>query len=221
LEKIKLVLFLAITIFYSNNIYAQNWNDKSFYGGLNYITNYMVSDEYRQFSKGKTDLELVDYLYKKTLIYFDNDASETFFCLTFSFLPYNRILMRFPVLRFKMTIPLPSPPQVIFDKKLKVTPKKLFVDSPNDDFGDKDKLAHFFSNAFIHYNVNIFNLSEFLGIFVEFFEQEFFIQGGYDYRDLVVNHLGELFADMVKNNTKSKPSEALLVYQLLFINTWQ
>ena len=210
-------MFLFVII----NIKAQQKYDKTFYGGLFYITNYMISDEYRQFSQGKNDLELVDHIYLKTLSFFNNDASETFFCLTFALIPYNKILMRFPILGFKMTIPLPSPPQAIFNKKLKVTPKNLFFDSPKDNFGDKDKLAHFFGNAFLHYNVKFFNLSEFLGIFVEFFEQEFFPEGGYDYRDLVANHLGEFFAGMVKNSPKAKPSEALLVYQLLYFNIWQ
>jgi hypothetical protein len=220
-KEIKIILLLLIFLAMSENINAQRKNDKSFYGGIFYITNYMISDEYKLYSHGHTDLELVDHLYQKALTFFDNDASETFFCLTFALIPYNKILMRFPVLNFVMTIPLPSPSQNVFDQKLKVTPKKLFFDSPANDFGDKDKLAHFFANAFLHYNVNFFNLSEFLGIFVEFFEQAFFLQGGYDYRDLIANHIGEFFAGMVQKNPNAKPSEALLVYQLLYLNIWQ
>ena len=69
-------------------------------------------------------------------------------------------------------------------------------------------------------NVSIFNLSEFLGIFVEYFEQGFFLQGGYDNRDLIANHLGELFAVMVRNDSNTKPSEALKVYQLLYLRIY-
>ncbi|MCX6168025.1 MAG: hypothetical protein NTX65_01695 [Ignavibacteriales bacterium] len=199
----------------SSPIKAQSEYDKSFYGGLFYLTRYIASDEFKQFSKSHNDLESVDFIYEKALKFFDGDKSETFFCLTFVFIPYNKIEMKLPLIGTHIRIPLPSPPQKVFNEKLKNTPKKLFYDSPNNDFGDKDKLAHFFANAFLKYDVTIFNLSEFLGIFVEYFEQGFFLQGGYDRRDLIANHLGELFSLMVRNNSDAKPSEALKVYQLL------
>ena len=198
---------------------AQKNYDKSFYGGLFYLTNYLNSDDYKQFSKFHNDLECVDHIYEKAITFFDGDASETFFCLTFVFIPYNHISVKLPLIGI-IKFPLPSLPQSVFDEKVKNTPKHLFFDSPNNNFGDKDKLAHFFANAFLRYNVSIFNLSEFLGIFVEYFEQGFFLQGGFDRRDLVANHLGELFAVMVQKNLNAKPSEALKVYQLLYLRIY-
>ncbi|MEW5844292.1 MAG: hypothetical protein AB1775_13610 [Bacteroidota bacterium] len=213
------VLLLLIILFspFPNLLLAQQKYDKSFYSGLFYISHYMTSDEYKQFAATHRDVETVDHIYETALKFFDGDQSETFFCLAFTFLPYNKILMRLPVIRTVVTIPLPSPPNSIFKEKLKNTPKKIFPDSPADDFGDKDKLAHFFANAFLHYDVIIFNLSEFLGIFVEYFEQGFFVQGGYDIRDLIANHIGEFYADMLKKNPNAKPSDAFLVYQLLYM----
>ena len=193
--------------------------DRSFYGGLFYLTNYLTTDEYKNFAKAHTDLECVDHVYETALKFFDGDPSEACFCLTFTFIPYNKILMRLPVIGSHITIPLPSPPNRVFKEKLKNTPKKIFCDSPDDDFGDKDKLAHFFSNAFLKYDVTIFNLSEFLGIFVEYFEQGFFLQGGYDIRDLIANHIGEFFAEMLEKNKSTKPSDALKIYQLLYFRT--
>lgn len=204
----------------SSYLSAQQKYDKSFYGGLFYVTNYMISDEYKTFLHSHNDLETVDHIYEKALDFFDGNYTETFFCLTFALIPYNKIPMRLPILGIKVTVPLPSPPQKIFDEKLKNTPKRLFNDSPSNNFGDKDKLAHFFANAFLHYNVNIFNLSEFLGIFVEYFEQGFFLQGGFDRRDLITNHLGEIFAEMVKKDKNAKPSEAFKIYQLLILRIY-
>jgi len=204
----------------SSSLTAQQKYDKSFYGGLFYLTNYMTSDEYKLFLHTHNDLETVDHIYEKALTFFEGDYSETFFCLTFTLIPYNKILMKLPVVGSHITVPLPSPPQKIFDEKLKNTPKRLFNDSPSNDFGDKDKLAHFFANAFLHYNVSFFNLSEFLGIFVEYFEQGFFSQGGFDRRDLTANHLGEIFAEMVHKNKNAKPSEALKIYQLLILRIY-
>jgi hypothetical protein len=195
---------------------AQESYQKSFYGGLFYLTSYMTSDEFIKFSDTHNDLESIDHLYEKALIFFDGDASETFFCLTFVFIPYNHVSVKLPLIGIAI-FPLPSPSQSEFNEKVKNTPKHLFFDSPKNNFGDKDKLAHFFANAFLRYNVSFFNLSEFLGIFVEYFEQGFFLQGGFDRRDLVANYLGELFAEMVQKNPKAKPSEALKVYQLLYL----
>ena len=59
-----------------------------------------------------------------------------------------------------------------------------------------------------------------MGIFVEYFEEGFFPGGGYDYRDLVANHLGKLFGTMVKNKKDVKPSEALKIYQALYIRVY-
>ncbi len=210
-----LIIFLCLVVFNVLNS-AQEKFSKSFYGGLFYITNYLTSNEYKEFAKAHTDLECVDHIYATAMKFFDNDPSETCFCLTFALIPYNKILMRLPVIGLHIRIPLPSPPNSLFKSKLKNTPKKIFCDSPNDDFGDKDKLAHFFANAFLKYDVTIFNLSEFLGIFVEYFEQGFFLQGGYDIRDLIANHIGEFFAKMLEKNKNAKPSEALKIYQLLY-----
>lgn len=180
----------------------------------------MISDGYKQFAKTHTDLETVDHIYDKALTFFEGDLSETCFCLTFTLIPYNHITVKVPVIGSHVRFPLPSVPQSLFNEKLKNTPKKIFFDSPKNNFGDKDKLAHFFANAFLRYNVRFFNLSEFLGIFVEYFEQGFFTEGGYDIRDIIANHLGELFADMIKKNPNAKPSDALKIYQLLFFRIY-
>jgi hypothetical protein len=209
-----------LTIFFGAIISIKGQDDKSFYGGLFYLTNFMTTNEYLQFKQAHTDIECVDYIYEKALKYFDSDLSETFLCLTFTLIPYNKIPMKFPFLGMKMTVYLPSPSQRIYNEKRKNTPKKLFFDSPKDDFGDKDKLAHFFGNAFLSYNIPLSNFSDFMGIFVEYFEEGFFLDGGYDYRDLVANHLGKLFGIMVKDNKDVKPSEALKTYQAIYIRVY-
>ena len=208
-----IIIIVLIPIFAST---AQENYPKSFYGGLFFISHYLTTDEYKDFSKTHSDLACTDHIYETALKFFDNDISETCFCLTFALIPYNKILMKLPLIGTHVTIPLPSPPNSVFKEKLKNTPKNIFCDSPNDGFGDKDKLAHFFSNTFLKYDVTIFNLSDFLGIFVEYFEQAFFLQGGYDIRDIITNHIGEFFAKMLEQNKNAKPSDALKLYQLIY-----
>ena len=217
-SSIKNILFLIL--FFVIPFVIKGQNDHSFYGGLFYLTNYMTTNEYLQFKQVHTDIESVDYIYEKALKYFNNNLSETFLCLTFTLIPYNKIPMKIPFLGIKITVSLPSPSQMVYKEKRKNTPKQLFFDSPRNDFGDKDKLAHFFGNAFLSYNIPLFNFSDFMGIFVEYFEEGFFLEGGYDYRDLVANHLGKLFGVMVKNKKDVKPSEALKIYQVLYLRVY-
>jgi hypothetical protein len=209
-----------LILFFGAAVSIKGQNDKSFYNGLFYLTNYMTSDEYLQFKKVHSDIESVDHIYEYALKYFNNDLSETFLCLTFTLIPFNKVQMKIPFIGTKFTVPLPSPSQSIYNEKRKNTPKLIFFDSPRDDFGDKDKLAHFFGNAFLSYSIPLFNISDFMGIFVEYFEEGFFPGGGYDYRDLVANHIGKLFGTMVKNKKDIKPSEALKIYQTLYIRVY-
>lgn len=217
----KFLLLFVFMLLLSSSLTAQQKYEESFYGGLFYLTNYITTVEYNQFAKTHNDLELVDHIYEKALSFFEGDHSETFFCLMFTLIPYNKIKMKLPLTGLQINVPLPSAPQQLFNKKLKNLPKKLFFDSPDNDFGDKDKPAHFFANAFLGYNIRFFSLSEFLGIFVEYFEQEFFTEGSYDTRDLIVNYLGKFFAEMVRLNKNAKPSEALKIYQLLYLRIYQ
>lgn len=162
------------------------------------------------------DLSRVDSIYIKGLNFFEGDISETLLCLTFSCLPYNEIKVRF-LFNTQLIIPLPSPPKKIFEKRLKNLPSKIFFDSPNTEFGDKDKLSHFFGNAFLKINSGIFNLSKFMGIFVEVIEKELCVDGTFDERDIITNYLGELFATVLKENKNILPSQILILYQLLYL----
>lgn len=207
----KKLSFFLIIIFNSEFSFAQKEYEKNFYGGLFYLSDYISS---KNFSEIQNDLTKVDSLFSKSKSFFNNDISEALLCLTFTSLPFNKIDVK--LFSSLIKIPLPSPPKNIFNKRLKNLPSNLFFDSPKNEFGDKDKLSHFFGNAFLRYNFSPFNISKFMGIFVELTEENFFANGGYDYRDLIANNLGELFAEMLIKNKNAKPSQALLIYQLLF-----
>lgn len=203
-------------VFYNTQFFAQEQYEKNFYGGLFYISNYIASDEFESLKKAKSDPEQVDHIFEKAVKFFEGDISEALLCLTFATLPYNHIELRF-LFGTQINIPLPSPPQKIFEIKFKNLPKEIFFDSPKDGFGDQDKLAHFFGNAFLSSNFGWFNLSKFMGIFVEQVEEGLFVNGGYSNKDLITNHLGELFGTCIKNNRNLKPSDVLKIYQLLFL----
>ncbi len=207
----------AILIFlFHNHFLAQSNYDKSFYGGLFYLSEFIASDEFSTFKNGHDDLAQVDIIYKKAVDFYNGDISEALLALTFTYLPFDHIKVRF-LFGTQLNFPLPSPPKKVFNNKVRNLPKFLFFDSPKSNFGDKDKLAHFFGNTFLRYNFGFFNLSKFMGIFVETVEEGLFIEGGYSNRDLIVNHLGEFFAESIKKNNSILPSDILKVYQILFI----
>lgn len=212
------IIITLVIIFISDKSFSQNLYEKNFYGGMFYISNYIISSNNNFANKQKNDLDKVDSIYINALKFFNYDVSETLFCLTFACLPYNKIRLKF--LFSTIEIPLPSPSLRIFNERLENLPKNIFFDSPQDDFGDKDKLSHFFGNAFLNYNSSFFNLSKFLGIFVEIVERDLFVDGNFDRRDLIVNNLGELFGKTLKQNSKILPSDALKIYQLLFLRLY-
>ena len=71
-----------------------------------------------------------------------------------------------------------------------------FLIHPEIDYGDKDKLAHFFGSAFLSYESTIFDLGKLIGYFVEAFEESFKVQSTVDLRDLDVNEYGRLFGTL-------------------------
>lgn len=210
-------LILILFLFYNQSAYSQSKYEKNFYSGLFYLSGYIASDEFKSLKEICSDLEQVDSLFNKALIFFDGDVSEACLCLTFATLPFNNIKLKLPIIESQIVVPLPSTGKKLFEAKIKNLPKYLFVDSPKNEFGDKDKLSHFFGNAFLSYNLGWFNFTKFIGIFVEKVEDGFFTEGSFDNKDLIVNSLGELFGREIKNNKDLKPSNVLKIHQLFYL----
>lgn len=183
-------------------------SNKSFPEALNTANSIIISKEIGLI---KNHLERLDSIYFKTLRALNYDYSETFLALTFATLPYNKMPISLPIIGIKFNIPLPSPDSLIFEKRKKNLPSQLADDSPLNEFGDKDKVSHFFGNAFLSFNFNLFNLSKFIGILIELFEESFGVQGGVDPRDFRFNNLGNDFGIKVTENPALKPSDILKI----------
>ena len=151
------------------------------------------------------------------LNYENYNYSEALFALTFAVIPYNAIQLNIPLINSIVTYKLPSAPDDIFTKKNENLPRRLFFDTPGDNYGDKDKLAHFFGSAFISYAQNIFDFGNLIGYFVEVFEQDFEIQNSIDIRDLQTNKLGNIFGEMLKKNKNLLPSQVMIFRSFLFL----
>ena len=190
--------------------------DKSFEEGVNYLSLIIVQDPI--IKNSNDDLIVVDSLFIKAVKFFNGDVSEALLALTFATLPFNKMPVTLPLLEYTIYLRLPAVNQPLFELKRENLPGLVYFDSGDKGGQDKDKVAHFFGNAFLAYNVSYFNLSKFLGIIVEMFESTFKVSGGIDKRDLQTNYLGEFFGYSLIKNPKLRPSQFFDVYSLLYFS---
>ena len=183
---------------------------------VNYLSNFIASDYFQELKNSNDNLALTDTIYLRALAYEKFNYQEALFALTFAVIPYNKVELRIPVIGNIVTYRLLSAQEEIFQKKNENLPKKLFFDTPNDNYGDKDKLAHFFGSAFISYSSNIFDLGNVIGYFVEVFEQDFEVQNSIDNRDLRTNILGNIFGRVLKKNKNVLPSQVMIILTLFY-----
>ena len=208
----RLTIILSFLFAFVINLYPQQ---SSLSEGVNYLSEFIASDYFNQLKKTNDDLELTDTLFLRAVKFKNFDYSEALLALTFATVPYNEVPIQFPLIGI-LDYPLVSANDSVFLQKNKNLPKDLFYDSPKDNFGDKDKLAHFFGSAFISYSSNIFDLGDLIGYFVEVFEQSFKVQSSIDQRDLRTNKLGNIFGETLKKNKNVLPSQIMLIKSLSY-----
>jgi len=205
------VKYFLIIILFQISIYSQPL-DRS----VSYLSNYIISEEFSNIKKTNNDIVLIDTLYYEALSYHDGDISEALLTTAFATLAFKTLPINVPLLNVNLKLPLSHVSDSLFNKKINALPKYLFFNSPKSKFGDKDKIAHFFGSAYLAHSVTFFKLSKFMGIFVEFFEAAFKVQGFLDLRDIAVDNLGELFGNALNVNSRILPSQVLKIYNLFY-----
>jgi hypothetical protein len=219
IHTLRFYLVIILITFLTSSSFAQSSNYSiSFEDGVNYLSIYIASDEFVQLSKNNSDSDLVDTLYLKAVSFYKGDISEALLALTFATLPFNKMPITIPFFNIRIPLRLPAVNDKLFRIKKKNLPGVVYFNSPKTGGQDKDKVAHFFGNAFIAYNLSFMNASKVLGILVELFESSFKVSGGVDFRDLQTNGLGELFGNSLINNKKLLPSEVFKIYSLFYFS---
>lgn len=186
--------------------------------GVNYLSEFIASDYFVELKENNSDLALVDSVYKRALVFTKKNFGEALLDLTFATVPYKEVPIEIPIIKTIINYPLISHNDSVFHLKNRNLPKDLFFDTPQNDFGDKDKLAHFFGSAYVSYYSNIFDLGRLIGYFVEVFEEDFKVQSAIDERDLIVDDLGILFGKVLKNNKQILPSHIMILHSLIQFN---
>ncbi|NNJ52663.1 MAG: hypothetical protein HKP17_05795 [Ignavibacteriaceae bacterium] len=183
---------------------------------VNYLSEFIASDYFIELKKETSDLALVDTIYLRAIDYYQNDYAEALLSLTFTTVPYREVPLKIPLFNLRLSYPLISADEQTFKRKNENLPSRFLHDSPENDFGDKDKIAHFFGNAYIGYAESILDLADVFGYFVEAFEEDFKAQSKIDFRDIEVNWLGVLFGNLLEENKKILPSEVIITRSLRY-----
>ena len=204
-------IFFFIEITLLSQTFEQKSFDYNFVSLTRYLNNLVHSDN------SEKNLELIDSLYSYSMK-ITEDKNEAFFLLTMVTLPYRVIPLKIPYLGIEYGIPLPSVDEKMFKQKTKMTPGKLFFDSPPS--GDRDKVPHFFGNAFLAHSFGYFNISKFMGIFIELFERAYISSGEFDLRDFMINGLGNSYGLFLRHDGHISPGNMLKLYSIYYFRLY-
>ncbi len=210
--KMKSIIFVIFLVLTQITLPQQSNLSKD----VNNISEYIASDHFNQIRNNYGDLIATDSIFTYAIKYTDYDYGDALLALMLATVPYREVPIQIPLIKVMVNYPLVSADEKTFLKKNENLPVHLFLDSPSDKFGDKDKLAHFFGSAFLSYESNIFDLGKLIGYFVEAFEESFKVQSSIDPRDLDVNYYGRLFGSILKKNKNVLPSQILLFRSLRY-----
>jgi hypothetical protein len=210
----KMKLLFIIELFFITGITLAQQSNLS--KTVNNISAYIASEKFVQLKKQIGDVAAADSIFKEAVKFTDGDIANALLGLMLATVPYREVPIQIPLIKSIVNYPLTSADEVTFLKKNENLPRYLFFDTPQNNYGDKDKLAHFFGSAFLSYESNIFDLGKLIGYFVEAFEESFKVQSSVDLRDLDVNDYGRLFGTWLKESNKLLPSQIFLLRSLRF-----
>ena len=126
---------------------------------VNYISSYIASDKFIQLRKEIGDLPAVDSIYATALKFEDYNYSEALLASCLATVPYKEVPVVIPLIKSVWDFPLVSASDSIYNLKNENLPSNFFYDTPQNDYGDKDKNAHFFGFAFLSYSTVSFLIS--------------------------------------------------------------
>jgi len=154
------------------------------------------------------DIAAVDALYLMALECTDNDIGRALFlCMTAVF-EHRTVDLKMPVVH-SIPLPLTFESKSVFLERKQHIPKKIYKDTPPTIDGDRDKLQHFFSAAYLTYRIDAPAAAGAIGGAVEWAEPILVVGGEDDPRDRRANDQGILFGRDLKTSPELLPSDYL------------
>ncbi len=194
-------LFKFIGNFFVPRVAKDTWKLKRF----------IRDDRFDRLRQRLGEANTVNIIFAKAMQITRNDISEALFIATIATMEHKSVGVKLPLVHAAIFFPLTTESDSLFRLRVRRLPAYIYVDSPPNAFGDKDKLQHFFGSAFLSYTFHSRALSEFAGDFVEWGEERFIVAGVSDPRDERADHQGQDFGAALIQNSSIKPSEFLQI----------
>jgi hypothetical protein len=170
------------------------------------LKEYICSDEFASFRRVYGDLNAVDAIFDCALKVSWNNVYEALLLSFVCTIEHRNFGVRLPLIGPLLWVPLTSEFPDEFQQRVRSLPSRLFSDTPPGFAGDRDKLQHFFGSAFITYTFESREASQRIGMFVEWGEDKFVVEGSLDERDIRANVQGQEFGSGLLGDASLLPS---------------
>ena len=168
-----------------------------------------IRDELPGVTHNRTDeLKDTDLIFLKGMELSNKNPGSALLAISIAVLNRRDIKPSFPLFGV-IKLPLPSEDSADAAARINKLPRYFFEDSPQDKFGDSDKLAHFFGSAYLTYETGSKKVPDAIGTLVEQGEVAFKLDVAEDPRDVFANRLGQLFGEALSEGRAVLPSDYL------------
>lgn len=174
------------------------------------LKEYICSEEFARFKKMYGDLQAVDAIFNRALHLSWNNAYEALLISFLATMDHRAFGVRLPVVGSLLWFPLTSEFEDEFRERRQSLPSALYPDTPHDATGDRDKLQHFFGSAFLALVTESADAAERLGMFIEWGEDRFIVDGAFDDRDIRAGRQGQRFGLGLMADKGLRPSRFLV-----------
>ncbi len=164
----------------------------------------------RKFSRLRTaygDRNAMDIIFVRAMKLTDNNTAVALFLSTLACFDHRMVGLRIPV--FNLFFPLTNESEDEFNRRVANLPSHLYLDSPPERAGDRDKLQHFFGSALLSFVFESRGSADRVGEFVEEGEEAVIVDGVNDERDKSANREGQRFGSALLSDNHLLPSRYL------------
>lgn len=154
------------------------------------------------------ELKHIDLIFAKGMELSDKKVSTALLAISFAVLNRTDIKPTFPLLGI-VKLPLPAEDSSDAAMRIQKLPRYIFGDSPQDKWGDCDKLIHFFGSAYLTYETGTKKLPDAIGNLLEEGEVALKLDTSADARDVFANRLGQEFGAALSDGRDVLPSDFL------------
>ncbi|MCL4510868.1 MAG: hypothetical protein M1470_07350 [Bacteroidetes bacterium] len=154
------------------------------------------------------EMKDIDLIFAKGMELSKKQVGTALLAISFAVLNRTDIKPTFPLLGI-ITLPLPAEDSADAVARINKLPRYIFPDSPQNKWGDSDKLVHFFGSAYLTYETGTKKLPDVIGNLIEQGEVAFKLDTAADPRDVFTNRLGQQFGAALNDGRDVLPSDFL------------